>query len=327
MHYTNFGPLGMSVSALGFGCAPIGSRYGRRESLRTLGVAFDLGINYFDVARSYGYGDAEGIVGQFISNKRERVVVATKFGIDPPQASRARRLVKAVARELFRAAPALRVVARQSLGRQFTHGSFDVQRMTQSVETSLRQLQTDRIDVLLIHDCSPEAIEDDALFRGLETLVTAGKVRWVGASGERAVVREALRRRPVLRVAQSRHGVFETASEWRQSSTEFAHVVYHPFGGGEGLARLRGLLRHVREDVTAPNQLRRKLLGALDDEAIGVLAFWSARALGGADVVLASMFTHGHIEANVRASGWGPPSASDLAYLQGLVRTAQSPRD
>jgi aryl-alcohol dehydrogenase-like predicted oxidoreductase len=292
--------------------------------LRTLGVAFDLGINYFDVARSYGYGDAEGIVGQFISNKRERVVVATKFGIDPPQASRTRRVVKAVARELFRAAPALRVMARQSLGRQFSHGSFDVQQMMQSVETSLRHLRTDRIDVLLIHDCSPEAIEDDALFRGLETVVTAGKVRWVGASGEQTVVREALRRRPVLRVAQSRHGVFETPPEWQQVSTEFARVAYHPFGGAEGLARLRGVLRHIREDTKAPTELRRQLLGAPDDEAIGALAFWSARGLGGADVVLASMFTRGHIEANVRASRWGLPSASDLAYLQGLTRTVRS---
>src|SRR5580692_13107372 len=98
MLYTSFGPLGRPVSRLGFGCAPMGSRYGKRESLRALGEAFDRGVTYFDVARSYGYGDAEGILGSFIRDKRDRVIVATKFGIEPLESTPARRFAKAVAR-------------------------------------------------------------------------------------------------------------------------------------------------------------------------------------------------------------------------------------
>ncbi len=326
MDYSNFGPLDTRVSVLGFGCAPMGSRYGRRESLRALGVAFDLGVNYFDTARAYGYGDAEAILGQFVRDKRDRVVVATKFGIDPPNSSAARRLAKFVARKVFRVVPELRARARHSLGRQFSRPLFDRALMTHSVETSLRQLNTDRIDVLLFHDCTPEAMADDDVFRGLEALVASGKVRCVGASGDRTVVSEALRRRPALRVAQSRRDFFRAPADWINTPTGFASIAYNPFGGEMGIARLREILHCVVLDATAPSELRRRMRDARVDDALAELALSSMWGPGGADVVLTTMFTRRHIEANVRASHSTPLSASDIAYLRGLLTTVPSKR-
>lgn len=325
MNYFAFAPLDANVSVLGFGCAPVGSRYGRRESLRALGFAFDEGVNYLDVARSYGYGDAERIVGQFIRGKRDRVFVATKFGIDPPKSSPASRLAKAVARNAFRVAPGLRLFAGRSLGRQFSRPCVDRAQMTRSVETSLRQLNTDRIDVLIIHDCTPEAVADDDLFHGLEALVNTGKVRCLGASGDQAVVAEALHRRPMLRVAQSRHRLFAPSTDRVSCGAQSASIAYSPFGGREGMARLREMVRRIQRDDAAPHELRRKMRAAPEEEALAELALGSARGPGVADVVITAMFAREHAQANIRASGSAPLSSSDLAYLRGLASIVGPP--
>ena len=87
MRHVPFGDSGLRVSVVGFGTAPMGSRYGAREGLRALEVAYESGITLFDTARSYGHGDAERILGRFLRGKRDRVVVSTKFGIDAPASS------------------------------------------------------------------------------------------------------------------------------------------------------------------------------------------------------------------------------------------------
>ena len=54
-----------------------------RQSLRAMGCAWDAGITLFDTARSYGFGDAEAVLGEFLRGKRDKAVIATKFGITP----------------------------------------------------------------------------------------------------------------------------------------------------------------------------------------------------------------------------------------------------
>ncbi|MFX6040902.1 aldo/keto reductase, partial [Acinetobacter baumannii] len=58
---------------LGFGCAPMLGRVGRKDSLRALAIAYDNGIRHFDVARSYGFGEAEALLGEFLAGKRQHV--------------------------------------------------------------------------------------------------------------------------------------------------------------------------------------------------------------------------------------------------------------
>ena len=59
--FTTLSGVSPDISRLGFGCAPLGSRYSKREALRALELAYDSGITYVDVARAYGHGEAEAI--------------------------------------------------------------------------------------------------------------------------------------------------------------------------------------------------------------------------------------------------------------------------
>jgi aryl-alcohol dehydrogenase-like predicted oxidoreductase len=322
MLYTSFGPLGRPVSRLGFGCAPMGSRYGKRESLRALGEAFDRGVTYFDVARSYGYGDAEGILGSFIRDKRDRVIVATKFGIEPPASTPARRFAKAVARRLFHVAPGLRRAARRSLGAQFARPPFDPERAAKSLEQSLRALRSDRIDVLLVHDCSPRWLADERVFAFLDRALQSGKVACVGVSGDRSVVADAIGSHPRLTVAQFRHDVFTPYDDGLRSSHRLAAIGYHPFGGEAGTGPLLRALQSAQNDDTAPGELRRKLREVDPDEAVTALALSIVRG-DSPSVVLATMFQRRHIDANAAALDSSLFLDDDLRYLRTVAQTAR----
>jgi len=89
----HLGRQGPAVSCLGLGCMGMSEFYGpadEGESLATLERALELGIGFFDTADMYGSGANEELLGRFLKGRRERVVLATKFGIvrTPGQYSR-----------------------------------------------------------------------------------------------------------------------------------------------------------------------------------------------------------------------------------------------
>lgn len=185
----------LRVSRFGYGCAPLMARTGRRESVGLLEAAFDAGVTHFDVARSYGYGEAESALGEFAAGRRDQITIATKFGIAPPGRSRGLDLARAAARRAVAVAPPLRRLVRRGAESMVSRGDFEVEAARASLETSLRELRTDRIDLLLLHDCAPEDVTDE-LLEFLRGRVAAGQVLACGIATGVPEAREILAARP-----------------------------------------------------------------------------------------------------------------------------------
>lgn len=170
----------MSFSRLGFGCANLPGRLELKQALALMETALDAGVSHFDVARMYGDGRAEAVLGEAARRWRERMTIVTKAGISP--ASRA--FLARGWRKAKSAIPALAGLAPQPIrtwGDPHFH-RFAAAEVRESLETSLRELKTDRVEALLLHECAVRDVSDE-LKRELERLREAGKIaRWGLAS-------------------------------------------------------------------------------------------------------------------------------------------------
>ena len=93
--------IGRRIPVLGFGCSALtGSN--RKIADRLLQTAFDSGIRHFDVARYYGYGESEKILGAFLKSRRSEVTITTKFGIQPPRRASALGMALRAGRRILR---------------------------------------------------------------------------------------------------------------------------------------------------------------------------------------------------------------------------------
>jgi len=185
------------------------SPFGKRRQ-RLLGEAFECGIRHFDVARMYGLGAAEGEVGKFARGRRDRIAIATKFGIEPSGSIGRLAALQAPARAVVGRFPALRGALRRREGAFHQPRSYDAATARRSLETSLRELRTDYVDLFLIHGAAPgDAIDLDELGETLEDLRRAGTVRAWGLAGEHRSSAELLATVEPPPVLQIRDDLFE----------------------------------------------------------------------------------------------------------------------
>ncbi|HVF24712.1 MAG TPA: aldo/keto reductase [Anaerolineales bacterium] len=161
----------LEVSALGMGCWAIGgpwtwaqpgnepfpAGWGNTdddESIRAIHAALDMGVDFFDTAANYGAGHSEVVLGRALKGKRDKVVIATKFG----------HLVNEEKKTVYGDASQI------------------IKNVRTDIENSLRRLQTDVIDIYQLHEGGYDpklALEMQPV---LEELAFSGKIRWYGWS-------------------------------------------------------------------------------------------------------------------------------------------------
>lgn len=152
MQYRELGRTGWKVSAVSVGAWAIGGSWGQvddKQSLAALNRAIDLGVNFIDTADVYGDGRSERLVAELRRGRKEVIHIATKAGrrLDP-----------------------------------HTIEGYNRENLVAFVERSLKNLQTDTIDLLQLH-CPPNQVYyRPEVFEVLEDLVRAGKLRYYGVS-------------------------------------------------------------------------------------------------------------------------------------------------
>jgi aryl-alcohol dehydrogenase-like predicted oxidoreductase len=147
----------LEVSVVGLGCNNFGGRLDAAATARVVDAALDAGINFLDTADIYGGTLSEEYLGQALQDRRERVVLATKFGMKVDD-------------------------QRQGARPGYVHAALD---------DSLKRLRTDRIDLYQLHQPDPSVPIADTL-GALNDAVRAGKVREIGCSNfSAAQLREA----------------------------------------------------------------------------------------------------------------------------------------
>jgi aryl-alcohol dehydrogenase-like predicted oxidoreductase len=230
MHRRKLGSGGLEVSAIGLGCMGMSQSYGAgddEESIRTLHRALDLGVTLIDTADAYGRGANETLVGRVVRERRNDVVLATKFGLVPPPGG----------------GPATDVDGRP-------------ERVRSCCEASLQRLGIDVIDLYYLHRIDPKVPIEDTV-GAMADLVRGGRVRFLGLSeAGPATLRRAQKIHPIAAV-QSEYSLWTRDPEravlpaCRELGIGF--VAFSPLG--------RGFFGSAIRDTStlAANDVRRKL--------------------------------------------------------------------
>lgn len=176
---------GITISRIGFGCASLTAHNDRAKAISVLNAALDAGITHFDTARLYGMGHSESILGEFIRDKRDRVTITTKFGMEAkPNALTGNRQLVGMVKSIVRKSSLLNKVVRRGMRGGPATGKFSPEDARQSLETSLRELGTSHVDFFMLHCCALEQAQREDLIAFLESCVKAGTVRAFGPSTE-----------------------------------------------------------------------------------------------------------------------------------------------
>jgi aryl-alcohol dehydrogenase-like predicted oxidoreductase len=281
MEHRRLGQSGIEVSVVGLGCNNFGGRLELEPTRRVVDAALDAGVDFLDTADIYGnLGGSERFLGELLHGRRDRVVLATKFGHDMGDGETAR-------------------------------GSRDYLR--RAVDASLQRLRTDRIDLLYYHrpdDVTPLADTVGAM----EELVAEGKTRAIGCSNlDAAQLREVGGRIAAL---QNEYSLLERADDvdviplCRELGVSY--IPYFPLASG----LLTG--KHRRDAIAAGSRLEGRAIDdatwerveALErfaqerGRALLELAFAGLLSQDAIASVIAGATKPEQIGANVAAADW-----------------------
>lgn len=263
MEYGSLGSTGIKLSRLALGTVELGLDYGFKDSLhyrrpdaqeavRLIHRALDLGINLIDTARAYG--DSEALIGRALKNMgAKRPLIASKVAISDGSMSDAKNSSKEI---------------------------------TTSIETSLRALQTETIDLVQIHNTSTQILNTEEVIRALEDARLQGKVRLLGVSCDEEAV--ALRA-----VEMANFHVLQTPLNLLNRSI-VPHVIPRATQQGIGIlvrsAFLRGILTENVYSTPAP-------LSGLKNAALGLWEQFQGEALSLSELALRFCLSFGEVSS------------------------------
>jgi aryl-alcohol dehydrogenase-like predicted oxidoreductase len=196
----------LEVSVVGLGCNNFGGRIDEARTAQVVDAALDAGVTFFDTADIYGGTRSEQFLGRALGNRRERVVVATKFGMPIDD----------------------------------DHKGAKPEYVSRALEDSLRRLATDHVDLYQMHAPDPETPIADTL-AALDEQVRAGKVREIGCSNfsadqlrqaRRAVAEGAVRFVSVQNEYSILHRRPEEDVLAECAATNTAFIPYYPLARG-----------------------------------------------------------------------------------------------
>ncbi len=311
MRYRSLGESGLLVSVVGLGCNNFGGRLDLDGTRAVVDAAIDAGVTLFDTADTYGgNGASERLLGEVLGKRRDRVVLATKFGHQ-------------------RADMGYGAAAGAKGGRAY---------IRRAVTESLRRLRTDYIDLYQLHTPDPLTPMAETI-AALDELVTEGKVRYIGHSN---LVGWQIADAAHLAVRSGRTPFISAQNHWslleRDAEAEVVPASRH-FGLGvlPYFPLANGLLTgKVRRGQPVPENSRlaarsgyiteekldkvEALISWAEAHGISVLdvAIGALAALPGCTSVIAGAMTAEQVKANAGAGEW-VPSAAELAEIDQIV--------
>ena len=317
MFTRKLGKSNIKVSAMGLGCWAIGGPWtwsdGRAmgwgqvddaESVRAIHRALDLGINLFDTAANYGAGHSERILGRTLAGRRDKVVIATKFGH----------------------------VINEETRVMYSDDDVLLENIRQDCENSLRRLNTDYIDIYQLHVGRYDTAKAVSVVEVLEELVSEGKIRAYGWSTNDPDRARVFAQREHCAAIQHTMYVFHPSKDVLAVCDEYdvGSISRSPLGSGILTGKLT-----KNSVITDPQQWRARIDFGKEEEldqldairdiltcndrtlAQGALAWIWARSER--TVPIPGFRTVAQVEENARAMEFGPLSDEQIATIDEIL--------
>jgi aryl-alcohol dehydrogenase-like predicted oxidoreductase len=328
MFARKLGQSGIEVSAVGFGCWPIGGPFyldgipdgwgevDDSESIRAIERALALGVNFFDTADAYGTGHSEEVLGRALKGRRHEAVIATKFGFTYDEATR----------------------------NVYTKIDVSPNYIVEACERSLRRLDTDYIDLYQIHPGVVPKDRLDSIIYSLEQLKKKGWIRAYGWSTEDAEAAELFAKRsfaasfqhpfnvvtdsPMVGVCE-RHGIASInnaplamgllSGKYSRSSTLPGDDVR---GSGQSWVRWFKDGRPVPEYLDALDAIRDVLTSGGRTLVQGALAWIWGRSAN--TIPIPGIKNAAQAEEAAKAMEFGPLAPEQMAEIDGILRNMEA---
>lgn len=245
MKYRKFADTDIELSRLGLGAMGMSFSYGQKddvESLKTLDLAYELGINFWDTADIYGNGANEELLSKALKGRRDKIFLATKFG---------------------------NVFEEQNLGFVESgtghpmHIDGSAKHIKEAIDASLKRLDTDYIDLYYMHRPDPKTPIEESM-EALADLVKVGKIRYIGVSEFSADLLKKANSVAKISALQSEYSLItRTVENEILPLTKELHMTFVPFS-----PLVRGLLSNSLDVSSLDNKDFRSNNPRFQDEAL-----------------------------------------------------------